>query len=361
MEKNSQAYCLFAVVSMCGECSEKAVELLLPEHKSRWKILNALTKENRLTLFQKNDLRGYRITKSGKKWILQWEEKRFAFFLAEGADFSMRRSSLVHRWRQHRISEVCMMMLKNDMLIYADEKPAVFAAEPPQSVKIRQSVFYSVREVKEQTMLTRKIGSSRICGVWLQQKQLWFCYNAGEHLPKWLDNVEDRAGILIPAMLRKCGLQYDSVNAVLFGYRMEQAAVCLQDPKTRVFLMNGPFQRICFVPLDDTGSFLLRLLEDQETYQALQTVLKEDLHETNSDWQIENDGYNQDGDPVLILLDFDMKRLFRFEYQLRSAEKQGEVICFDFQEEAVREFCGDRIEVSVVILKAVQEYFFPEL
>ena len=97
---------------MSGECSEEAVGILLSLENYRQKILYKLIADKVIYKFQKEDLKGYRLTKQGKEMLLAMDEERFAFFGADGADFSMRRTRAVHRQRQHRISEVLALMEK---------------------------------------------------------------------------------------------------------------------------------------------------------------------------------------------------------------------------------------------------------
>lgn len=359
MEKESQSYQILAVVSMCGECAEKTIELLLPQSSYRHKLFRKLLRDDMLSMYVRDGLESYRLTKKGKEWMLLTDNKRFGVFLENGADFTMRKSALYRRQRQHRISEIMAMMLKSHFAVYRDEKPAVFAEQASQSVTVREPIFYSVREVKEQTMLMRKISNSRIGGILLDESQLWFCYNTGMDIPKWYENVEKRADFMIRTILQSCNLQYRAANAVLFGYDMQQAVICMNDPKCRTFFLHGPFTRFCYIPLGMYGSYLLRLLADREKYQQLKAILTEDLYDADVEDVIENDGYNKDGKPVLVAVDFDMRRLLRFHLQLRYAGRQGEVICFDFQGEVMKEYCGESAKVSTVDFEVFQENFFP--
>lgn len=355
--KDSQSYRILSITLMSGECSEEAVGILLPMENYRQKILYKLIADKLLNRFQKDDLKGYRLTKQGKEMLLTMDLERFSFFGAEGADFSMRRTPLRYRQRQHRISEVLALMEKAGMEIYRDRKCPIFERDPPQSAAVMQSVFYHAKEVKAQTELTRKIISSRLSGVWLSSDAVWLTYNIGVVLPKWYENVENRADILIRSMLREKGVEYSSTNALLFGESMVQAAMCLEDAKMRAYILNSTFRRFCFVPLDEIGSSLLRLLNDAEQYQYLTSILAEDLRNEGIEQRIEQDGYNEDGQPVLICVDCDLKRLIQFKMQMDYLGIQGEVICFDFQKEVIQKYCGEETKISEVDFEAVRENF----
>lgn len=73
---------------------------------------------------------------------------------------------------------------------------------------------------------------------------------------------------------------------------------------------------------------------------------------------MENDA--MDGDmPVLFGYTCDMPRLQRFDNALSIHERAGLVICFDFQEEAYRRFCGPLVQLQCLDLEAVERSVFP--
>lgn len=312
-----------------------------------------------ITRKQKDGVMGYRLMNSGKKNLLQMAEDTFAFYLADGADFSMRKSGATQRLRQHRISETLAIMDKAGIRIDRKEKPPLFEETIPQAADDTQSFFYHPKEVKVQPDLTRKIISSRMTGVYLSEGAVWLCYNIGSELPMWFENVENRADALVRSMLREKGLRFDEAGALLIGAGMEQAKECLGDSKTARYILNSPFHRYCFIPLDEKGALLLRLMDDHETFHSLHSILTEDLQPCTDNW-LKHDGYNAAGLPTLICIDCDLKRLIRFIMQLRYQGRYGEVICFDFQKEAIKEYCGEKTKISTVDWETVRRNFLRE-
>lgn len=110
LTKDSQAYRVLALVALSGECAEEALTLLLPQESYRQKVLRRLLEERLLSKYQKDGVKGYRLMRKGKETLLQLEWERFSFYLADGADFSMRRAGLTQRQRQHCISEILAIM-----------------------------------------------------------------------------------------------------------------------------------------------------------------------------------------------------------------------------------------------------------
>lgn len=350
--RDARSYRVLSLICMSGECSEEALRILLPQDNYRQKLLYKMISDKLITRYQKDGVYGYRLAKKGKDYLLLMDKERFGFFLLDGADFSMRRPILRYRLRQHRISETLAMM-ESAVEIYRDRKELIFEEYTEQA--FQQSAFFVAREVKAQKDLTRKIVSSKMTGVWVNQDEASICYNMANNLPEWHENLENRTEILIRSMLRKEGVEH--LDALIFGNDMSAAAKILSDGNMQRQLMVSSFERFCFIPMDRNGLLLLEMLKDKNAYEDLYCILTEDFIFSEEENQVINDGYNNDGKPVLICVDCDLKRLVQFISQLDFIGQTGEVICFDFQKEAVKEYCGKNAKVAAVDFEKFQENF----
>lgn len=182
---------------------------------------------------------------------------------------------------------------------------------------------------------------------------VWLCYHL-DGVTSWYGNVEKRADILLRSVLQEKGYSFSETRALLF---YSQTDIPILEAKRQADIRDSPFEKFCCVPLDENGSLLLQILENAQMYQCLYQVLTEDL-KSNAESNIINDGYNDALEPVLICFDFDIKRLLLFVMQLRYAQKKGEVICFDFQKEGVKQYCDEATQISTVDMEAVRENFF---
>lgn len=350
--RDARSYRVLSLICMSGECSEEALRILLPQDNYRQKLLYKMISDKLITRYQKDGVYGYRLAKKGKDYLLLMDKERFGFFLLDGADFSMRRPILRYRLRQHRISETLAMM-ESAVEIYRDRKELIFEEYTEQA--FQQSAFFVAREVKAQKDLTRKIVSSKMTGVWVNQEEASICYNMANNLSEWHENLENRTEILIRSMLRKEGVEH--LDALIFGNDMSAAAKILSDGNMQRQLMVSSFERFCFIPMDRNGLLLLEMLKDKNAYEDLYCILTEDFIFSEEENQVINDGYNNDGKPVLICVDCDLKRLVQFISQLDFIGQTGEVICFDFQKEAVKEYCGKNAKVAAVDFEKFQENF----
>lgn len=354
--RKSQSYRLLALAAMCGECSKGAMVLLMPQESYRKKLQLQLIGNKLLKTYEKDAVKGYRLSRRSKMLLLQMDAERFGFFLEEGADGNMRRSKLPQRERQHRVSEVLAMMESSGAAVYRDEKEPAFEDGEEQIAAASQSAFYLPKEVKCQTDLSVKMMNSKLAGVWLTESAVWICYNMGPRLINWYENVEFRANILVRSILHKKGVHFDGSCAVLFGEGMAQAKLCLEDPKTRAYFLNSPFERVCFMPLDERGKVMLQLIGDRDMDDYLRKVLMEDLTQEGIG-RIACDGVSSEGRFVLLCTDMDLKRLIRFNLQMRYMNGKGEVYCFGFQKDVIRDFCAEGIEIMEVDFEIVKEAF----
>lgn len=352
IQKGSRAYQILEIVSMTGEVGEDAVTILIPQADYRKKLLQRLLQENKIVRYQKDGLKGYRLTISGKRWMLQCHAERFAYFLENGADATMRRSDFSHRSRQHRLAAVMSLFYLAGIEIFHDQKPEIF--QPCERIiRLRRSAFYSSMEWKNMGSLSTKIISSRAAGIWLTECAVWFCYHL-QGIHTWYGNIEKRADVVVRSLLQQHEYFFTSTRALLF-YDSETFGAL--EPKQYAHIRESPFEKFCYIPLDEKGSIVLQLLDDIERYQYLYQVLTEDLEKSEDNTMI-HDGYNDRKEPVLVCFDLDLKKLILFHLQLKYAERTGEVICFDFQKEEVEKICDAGIKVSTVDLEAVRELFF---
>lgn len=355
IQKESVAYEILQLLSMTGEIGDGLLKIIVPQLEYRKKVLQKLTAENMITKYYKDNLKGYRLTITGKRFMLQNNSNRFEYFLKSNADSSMRRSDKSHRLRQHRISEILAVIYLSDIDIFRDKKPNIFQKQEKdiKNISFINPAFFIAKELKDMGSFSTKIISSRLIGLWLNSKSIWICYHYNS-MNSWFSNIEKRADIFIRSLLKK----YDYTNAVLF-YNNSFTELYSDNSKLWANILQSPFKKFCCVPMNDKGIILLKLISNNEKYKYLIDILKEDLIEFNNS-KIINDGYNHNKEPVLVLIDFDIKKLLSFVTQLRYLKQNGEIICFDFQKEDISKYCNETVKISTVDFEVFRENFFPK-
>ena len=125
---------------------------------------------------------------------------------------------------------------------------------------------------------------------------------------------------------------------------MSLSAFILTQPDAHsYFLLDGSFPHFYYLTNDRYGEAILRLLCDTQQRRTLDAILADGLHEGIPNWRVENDAIDSEGNPVLFAYTCDFPRIRRFDTALELHGMTGTLICFDYQEEALREICGQRV------------------
>ena len=74
---------------------------------------------------------------------------------------------------------------------------------------------------------------------------------------------------------------------------------------------------------------------------------------------VENDGIDENGEPVLFGYDFNMSRIARFNGNLEMHNRRGRLICFDFQADVLRRYCCDNIAIETIKTDKFKKRFYP--
>ena len=267
-----------------------------------------------------------------------------------------------HRLRLHRMAEVLVTMIQAHILSFPWEKSAVFQPDPPPAgLCARLPAYYSSREVKEIGPQSSKIRGSRATGVLLTDAGIFIVYNTAAAKVKWEYKAELRMKALLQIEIcqRRLSAQYANlpVNAVVFGQGLEPLEYLMGpgDKASRnYFVLDGSFEHFYYLTSDHYGEVMLRLLCDRAFRATMDSILMEDLLPWDRQCPVEHDALDPEGTPVLFAYLGDMPRIRRFDTALELYERNGILICFDFQEDALRRACGRRIHFQCIDFAAFE-------
>ncbi len=370
IEKDTQAYLLLSLIAVSGELPASQINRLIGSASYSEKLLTVLRDKKLLRTCYKDKLRGHRLTARAKELLLAQDKDRFCFFLTGCTDTNMIRSEVTRRLRLHRIAEATVTMWNAGVSIFRDEKPDIFCPEeifPAQQPFIVQAAFYNSREMKEVSGEFAKVRGARTVGVLLTVQDAFVTYNTGDALMKWEYKSEMRTKALIKHVLCRQRLpgQYQSENikGLILGANMETAYQLLTSTggvKRSYFVLDGNYDSFLFLTSDRAGELLLHLLCDPEKSDALNQMLMGGLYPPDPSMIIENDAIDNHGNPVLFAHFCDMPRITRFSTALNLRDKEGILLCFDFQKDVLQRFCGDRVKIQTIDLNKFERRFFPE-
>ena len=263
----SQAYQLLALVALSGELPASQLSRLAGGTSYKENVVKSLKRQRLLLSYYKNGLRGYRLTAAAKKLLLEHNPERFSFYLSGACATNHIRSEPEQRLRLHRVSQTLITMRNANVSIFRDEKPGVFRPGETAIGSICTPAFYSSREIKEMGTAFVKIRGARSVGVLLTPQHIHVVYNLGSTLMKWSYKAEMRTKALMQTVLCRERMPYqyhpDAVQGLLLGDSMELAYELLTDQGGKnYFVLDGSYERFCFLTNDHHGEVLLRLLCD---------------------------------------------------------------------------------------------------
>lgn len=125
------------------------------------------------------------------------------------------------------------------------------------------------------------------------------------------------------------------------------------------FMLDGSYDHFYFLTNDHQGEVILALLCDPVKTAELDRILSQGLSAGNPGSAMEQDAAEPDGTPVLFGYFCDLPRIVRFNTALELMERPGTLICFDFQADVLRHYCGDRVHLQTIDFTKFEGRLFP--
>ena len=121
----------------------------------------------------------------------------------------------------------------------------------------------------------------------------------------------------------------------------------------------GSYEHFLYLTNDHQGEVTLALLCDPGKTAELDRILLQGLTARQPGLAIEHDGISPDGSPVLFGYFCDLPRIARFNTSLELSERPGTLICFDFQAEVLRSYCGSQVRFQTIDFTKFEGRLFP--
>ena len=372
---------LIALAAVSGELPASQVGRLMGAMSYKQKAITKIKRDDLLNAYSRNNLRGYRLTSGAKRALVEQYPERYQPLLMGWSSTNAPKYSVRHRLRMHRMAEVLVTMLNAGALVFPWEKPAFPPDKGLRELSFTQSTYYSSIEVKEIGAQGQKIRGSRATGLLFAASALFAVYNVGAADMRWDHRAEMRLKALMQTDL--CKYRFGGqrathqMQAILFADDMSRIEKMLcdtergpvgadsatksenaQKAKTMYFLLYGSYEHFHVLTNDRHGEMLLRFLTERETKATLDSLLMNGLHRDNLRWGLEHDAFDQDGSPVLFGYSCDLPRIKRFDDALEKRQTRGTLICFDYQQPALKQLCGELVDFQCIDPDAVEEAVF---
>lgn len=357
---------LLELTAICGEFPADLLTRIPGSTSYKEAVITSLKKNGLLRTYYRDKLRGYRLGRKARCFLLAENPERFSFFLTGNGETHRLKSEFSRRLRLHRVAEVFVSMQNAGIQIFRDEKPDVFSSRGSPVSALKAPAFYSSREIKEVGIEAVKIRGSRMAGALLAPSGIYVSYNSGSYTMKWDYRAEIKVQVLLKLLLccERLPDQYaqSEVSGLLLGNGLDSFYQILSNTDTAsrcFFLLDGNYEHFYYLTNDRYGDILLKLLCDPAKIKELNSMLMQGFLPKDTGLPIEHDALDQNGNPVLFGYFLDIPRINRFHTALQLQERTGLFICFDFQKEVLHRFCGGQVEFSTISFEKFERRFFP--
>ena len=334
-------------------------EFRFPDSDERFtcRLLNVCGRGNRKTV---------RFHKSALPILKRWDEDMYRLYMEEYDNHTFSGNAR-HVSRNHLLAETAVMCLKAGIEANPMDTPEMWEEEI-KNLQCTTPYFYFAREVKrvyEDEL--NKIRYTRLAGMIIFWNGVYVVYNLRDEMPKWIADGEAKILWHMESMFEPLRQHYHPFQkaALMFGADYNIALDLLQQIKETKKQDNGFFRtyhQILFVPMDEFGVRLLRLVTSVNWQQKLLHSLFEPEQYTTSWGSLQFDML-VDGIDTCCFLNGDIRNLFRFRDTILmhreglssgSAIKGYKIICYPEQLAFVQEFFGDLVEYATVTMDEVE-------
>lgn len=355
-----QSQLFLEITAISGEYPADNIHRIFSSSSYAKKKISALTTDKLIKAVNKGGIKGYRLTIGGKRRLMTDNPARFAGYLDGGVDTNKLRADHTRRLRLHSIAQTHTIMHNAGVEIFQDNKPKLF--NKPPSVPC----FYSSREQKSHNDNSGAIRGSRAIGTLLTPTQVYAVYNTGHAHANWREKVEQRYKAEVRGTICRGSPSEQYISKEVSGIMIGQTLEALEQYWVKgnkngaglSFLMNT-YHPFYYITNDIYGEKQLELLCDDKKIIELKNALSKGLQPSDGKYPIEHDAFDEDGKPVLFCCMLNIPRLFRFHNGLSLQGKTGKIIAFDFQQEVLMRYMGDRVEFINISFEKFTTRFFP--
>ena len=313
-----------------------------------------------LTLSGKQKYKTIRFHKSGLPVLEALDPDMYRYYLKSFRDRSFS-GNQNHVDRNHRLAETAVMCLRAGIETRPMEAADLMSNEV-RCLQVQKPYFYLERELKQVNEYElNKIRFTRLAGAIVYPGGAYAVYNNRDQMLNWMGEGERKIRnhlhtIFTPMQSFSYPLRQ---AAVMMGNGYDVALDMMEELRENQQMDTGLFAtytNIFFVPMDDFGVRLLRILTLPNWYERLQQGLFKREVRSFGKGSFTYDAY-QNGIFFLSFLDGDLWRLFRFREAILSREGNFCVYCFHEQVDFLRRYLGDRIRLATVSIESVERVF----
>jgi len=366
VQKSSHAHQLLQLLSVAGEFptaslhllgNARSIKAMVHKLESVQEIVfeNGASYHTRMfTVSGKRNARTVRLYKGALPILREIHPNSLGKYLDTYWDHKFP-GDLSHLQRNHRVGEAVAMCMMAGIEVRSCVLPELQKKNIAHTI-LRIPSLYIARDLKKLDISDiNKTAFTRIVGALFYPGGCYAVYNTREAVMKWSGMGELKTlHHLLELARMNAGLNSVS-SAILMGNDYEVALqTVLESDKSRRMetRFDRIYQHVHFIPLDDNGQQLLRILTVPDWNEKLLNALFTSEQRPNGYGFMEFDAYT-DGKYIYSHLDGDLARLIRLNQSLQTQTEPVEVLCFPWQLSFLHAYLGDHVKLKQIPMNTV--------
>ena len=363
---------LISVLSVSMEYPMQSLKLLGPEQTYRNLVYDSISPgqaycnaetgevyEGKLfTVSGRVPNRTIRFYKKGLE-VLKWNDSFEAYLQTSSGHKISGNLSKVKR--NHAVAEVLAVMARCAVEFRPQALPNLRMDEWGNRLP-NKPLFYTSRQLKrfadndgKETIYTRLIGALFI------GSEYYSVYNARKEVLRWDNNSESKANVMLMKLAKMNTMATEQRTAIVFGESMETMEKTLEEmseekrtKKQTAPVVEKSYRDLYYIPLTEKGIRMFRMFLVPDWREKILSGLYKSSERSYNKGHFEYDAL-VDGVYSFSFLDGNIARLIRFKNVTDRKTRQTEVLCFDFQEEFLRNFLDERVMIYPVSMEDVEK------
>ncbi len=334
---------LVTIVSLSGEFPYTQMERIGVTEAYAKQLRHRLYQEGKIRIQDKDGIKGLVLTNKSLISAKEQNPTRYKYIDTRNRPEESR------RYRRHLFAMTYCSLINADIEFLPDKKPFVFSRsrqsqsyDAPRpliknSLLTDEPIFYSSVEIKyELEDYVQQIRNSAMMGLILTRTDCYLLYNIHNNRYPLGFATENKAGILTQNG-EFINVKPDrSSHAIMLVDGFETASeMILGNRKKKIrpssVILNQAFRHIYIVPETPDGDMQLFVMCHKDYNDSVDEAFRENYKEGTVDFATINDGFDEEGHPVLNGCSCDITRLFKFQKGLLVNDLTGRILCYDFQ------------------------------
>ena len=375
IENGTFKHKLLSAMVIAGEYPYKSLDIMMESPLRKREVINQLKEKGYI------DIKIVHGIKRIKFKLYNKRKHEFCGDLFQGAELYKPNEKTKANERKleriDRIAEVLVMMMEAEINITPDTKPNAIEKNEIEETDLRLPYFITSLEARSIFEIKEDKGKgARFDGTLASKGGLYNIYNMGDSMMEWVrpseltavDFNEQYQSKILP--WGNCYQEWFKKSAIIFSRNLKYIVDFVRGNVTprhghgtskNLVNINNYYEHTFYLPLSYQGQVMLNIMCRKNWHYYLVGLFynRDELATKEIKMSIACDAIKQ-GCYCLVFMDGDIGRLKRFVSQEIRPEDYGKyrILCYDFQEEIVRQLAPAGMDVRVHEFEKITDGFF---